>query len=61
MNKIARSLFKFNPLTHQNQFNLYIHEYQAYEILKTYGLPLVPVILQLFRVLEQARPKMHMP
>lgn len=52
MNKLARNIFKFNPLTHQNKYNLYLHEYQAYEILKKYGLPLVPVILPLFRALE---------
>lgn len=61
MNKIAKSIFKFNPLTHQNKYNLYLHEYQTYEILKHYGLPLVPVFRVLFRVLGQAHLRMHMP
>ena len=52
MNKLARNIFKFKPLTHLNKYNLYLHEYQAYEILKKYGLPLVPVIFTLCRVLE---------
>lgn len=30
MNKVARNLFKFKGLTHTNQYNLYLHEYQAY-------------------------------
>ena len=61
MNKLARNLFKFKPLIHQNKYNLYLHEYQAYEILKKYGLPLVPVISALFRVLEPALQMMPMP
>jgi len=42
MNRVAKNVFKFNPLTHQNKYNLYLHEYQAYEILKKYNVPLVP-------------------
>lgn len=60
MNKIAKSIFKFNPLTQQNKYNLYLHEYQTYEILRHYDLPLVPVCLFLFRVLESVRRKMLM-
>jgi len=58
MNKIAKNILKISSLTHSNKYNLYLHEYQAYEILKGYGLPLVPVIILLFRVLEQALLKM---
>lgn len=45
MNKISRNIFKLNSLTHSNKYNLYIHEYQAYEILKKYNVPLVPVVI----------------
>lgn len=58
MNRVTRSVFKFNPLTHQNKYNLYLHEYQAYEILKKYNVPLVPVTSLLYRVSEQALLKM---
>lgn len=34
----------FRGLLHQNKCGLYIHEYQAYDLLKKYHLPLVPVI-----------------
>lgn len=61
MNKLARSVFKFNPLTHQNKYNLYLHEYQAYDLLKQYNVPLVPVIFLLFRASEPALQMMHMP
>lgn len=30
-------------LTHSNRYNLYLHEYQAYDLLKKYNVPLVPV------------------
>ena len=42
MNKLRTGL-KFKALLHQNRCGLYIHEYQAYDLLKKYGLPLVPV------------------
>lgn len=58
MNRVAKNVFKFNPLTHQNKYNLYLHEYQAYEILKKYNVPLVPVSFLLYRVSEQALLKM---
>ena len=58
MNRVAKNVFKFNPLTHQNKYNLYLHEYQAYEILKKYNVPLVPVLFLLYRVSEQALLKM---
>lgn len=35
-------LFRPN-LVHLNKYNLYLHEYQAYELLKKYDVPLVPV------------------
>ena len=57
MNKLTRNIFRFNPLTHQNKYNLYLHEYQAYEILKKYGVPLVPVIFSLSRASEPPHPK----
>jgi hypothetical protein len=31
-------------LTQQNAFQLYLHEYQAYDLLKKYQVPLVTVI-----------------
>ena len=34
---------KSRLLTQQNVFNLYMHEYQAYDLLKRYQVPLVPV------------------
>ena len=61
MNKLARNIFRFKPLTHQNKYNLYLHEYQAYEILKKYGVPLVPVIFALFRASEPPHPMTLMP
>lgn len=59
MNRVAKNVFKFNALTHQNKYNLYLHEYQAYEILKKYNLPLVPVYCLLYRVSEL--PILRMP
>lgn len=45
MNHIRKSVFgNFGKtLIQSNKYGLYIHEYQAYEILKKYGLPMVPV------------------
>jgi hypothetical protein len=31
-------------LTQQNVYQLYLHEYQAYDLLKKYQVPLVPVL-----------------
>lgn len=41
--KGLQSGFKFKALLHQNRYGLYLHEYQAYDLLKKYKLPLVPV------------------
>ena len=63
MKKAAINLFKLNSgLTHTNAYGLYIHEYQGYELLKKYDVPLVPVFLIIIdRVSELALQKMHMP
>jgi len=39
----ARKHIKARLLTQQNVFKLYMHEYQAYDLLKKYQVPLVPV------------------
>jgi succinyl-CoA synthetase beta subunit len=44
MKNLNRSLSNFKSLFTKNKYSLYIHEYQAYDILKKYKLPLVPVI-----------------
>jgi hypothetical protein len=36
--------FQFKSLVMSNKYGLYLHEYQAYELLKKYKLPLVPVL-----------------
>jgi len=41
---IAKTL-KSRVLTQQNVFQMYLHEYQAYDLLKKYQVPLVPVLL----------------
>lgn len=46
-------------LTQQNVFQMYLHEYQAYDLLKKYQVPLVPVLFTSLRVLELTRLKMH--
>jgi len=46
-------------LTQQNVFQMYLHEYQAYDLLKKYQVPLVPVLLTLLRVLGPTHLKMH--
>ncbi len=61
--KIMKTIQKgihFRSLLNRNKYGLYLHEYQAYDLLKKYKLPLVPVILFLFRVLGQAPQRMHM-
>ena len=35
----------FKTLLNCNKYGLYLHEYQAYDLLKKYKLPLVPVNL----------------
>lgn len=40
-----QKLAKSRLLTQQNVFNLYMHEYQAYDLLKKYQVPLVPVYI----------------
>jgi hypothetical protein len=45
-------------LTQQNVFKLYLHEYQAYDLLKKYQVPLVQVSERLFRATERARLRM---
>lgn len=47
-------------LTQQNIFQLYLHEYQAYDLLKKYQVPLVPVHHLQSRVLEPILLKMHL-
>lgn len=62
MQNLNRSLSNFKSLFTKNKYSLYIHEYQAYDILKKYKLPLVPVIFVLFvRVLEPALQRMLIP
>lgn len=41
--KSIRTGLNFKSLVHQNKCSLYIHEYQAHDLLKKYKLPLVPV------------------
>lgn len=61
MKNLTRSGFNFKSLLFTNKQSLYIHEYQAYDLLKKYQLPLVPVTPQIiFRVLEQVHLKMLM-
>ena len=36
---------QFKTLLNRNRYGLYLHEYQAYDLLKKYKLPLVPVIV----------------
>lgn len=45
---------QFKSLVARNRYGLYLHEYQAYDLLKKYKLPLVPVHYQSFRALGQA-------
>ena len=52
MNKIPKGLFQFKQLTHSNKYNLYVHEYQAHDMLKKYNVPLVNVILYLSSQIE---------
>lgn len=47
-------------LTQQNTYHLYLHEYQAYDLLKKYHVPLVPVSSILFRASEPTTQKMLM-
>lgn len=62
MKNLNRSLLNFKSLFTKNKYSLYIHEYQAYDILKKYKLPLVPVIFVLsIRALEQVLLRMLMP
>lgn len=42
--KALKKGFNFRSLLNQNKYGLYLHEYQAYDLLKKYKLPLVPVI-----------------
>lgn len=58
---IACSALRFKSLTDKNKCGLYIHEYQAYDLLKKYQLPLVPVIFWIFRVSVQVLLMMPMP
>lgn len=61
--KIMKTIQKgihFRSLLNRNKYGLYLHEYQAYDLLKKYKLPLVPVIYFLFRVLELVIQRMHM-
>lgn len=60
MLKIQHTI-KSRLLTQKNVFNLYMHEYQAYDLLKKYQVPLVPVQIFLSRAIEPALPKTHSP
>lgn len=60
IHSIATSALKFRSLLDKNKCGLYIHEYQAYDLLKRYQLPLVPVKFLLSRALEQVLQKMLM-
>jgi hypothetical protein len=44
-------------LTQQNVYKLYLHEYQAYELLKKYQVPLVQVQQGYFRAIAPAHPR----
>ena len=44
MKNFSRSPFYFKSIFQRLTHTLYIHEYQAYDILKKYQLPLVPVL-----------------
>jgi len=48
-------------LTQQNVFNLYMHEYQAYDLLKRYQVPLVPVLIMLSRAIGPVPQKTPWP
>ena len=39
-----RSAYNYKSLLQKNRCGLYIHEYQAHDLLKKYKLPLVPVL-----------------
>jgi hypothetical protein len=49
-----------NTLTHRNVYHLYLHEYQAYDLLKKYQVPLVPVSLPLSRASGPTPPRMRL-
>ena len=52
MRTLAKKIMP-RALIHQNAFQLYLHEYQAYDLLKKYQVPLVPVIPPACRASEQ--------
>ena len=58
MRSLGKKLLS-RTLTQQNIFQLYLHEYQAYDLLKKYQVPLVPVHTHLFRASEPIRQKIH--
>ena len=61
MRNFSNSAMAFKSLLTKAKNTLYIHEYQAYDILKKYQLPLVPVKNYLLsRAFEQAHQKTHM-
>lgn len=60
MRNLIKPTLNFKQLLTKTKYGLYIHEYQAYDLLKRYQLPLVPVTHPLSRVLEPAHPMMLM-
>jgi len=47
-----------NLLTQRNRYNLFLHEYQVYDLLKKYQVPLVPVSISKYRVSERIHLRM---
>ena len=54
--KLTKTLFAQAP-----KYNLYLHEYQAYDLLKKYKLNMIPVYHSLLRVSELITLKMRRP
>ena len=52
MRNLTKASFHYKSLLSKGKYGLYLHEYQAYDILKKYQLPLVPVPLSSSRALE---------
>ena len=56
---MQRLASKLNPcsLLQKNIYNMYLHEYQAYDLLKKYQVPLVPVTIHSGRASGRALPR----
>ena len=61
MRNLTKSSLNYKSLLTKGKYGLYLHEYQAYDILKKYQVPLVPVHHLSCRVLEPALLTMLMP